>query len=151
DVVATVYEQMEAALESGHALDKILDSSRREFLDASILFVDHVYLSILFTTLADHHSEDGVAEVMLDLLTKTSHAGAIVEIVRSITAGLQLPATAKFHACFLTKAQGRQVHYATRANSLKAALYMSQGDQELFRRLKAFLLLTDKDDDPEYL
>jgi hypothetical protein len=87
------------------------------------------------------------------LVRITPDPGVMTGIVRGLARGLALgDATGRrFHRAFLDRAEDASVHYGTRSQALLGALYLSQRQDSLLRRLQAHLLDVSADDDAHYL
>ncbi|MPR06191.1 hypothetical protein [Microvirga tunisiensis] len=133
--------------------DMFLDGATAADLDAAAReLADHPYGGDLFVALCRSGTEacHAAAET---LVRTTRDPGVMTEIVRGLARGLPLgDGTARrFLRAFLERAEDGSSHYGIRSQALLGALYLSQGQDSLVRRLQAHLLDITIDDEGNYL
>ncbi len=106
----------------------------------------------LFRTLSNSHAAACQAEA-LSLTSNVTDPGVAAEIVRLLPASTQQDEgfARRLHTVLLARSEDSGLHYATRAQLLLGALYLSQKRPPLLRKLQAHLLDIDLEDDEEYL
>lgn len=107
----------------------------------------------IFIALCTHPQVEVASEIALELLSNSKDPGTIMEIVSWLVRGGD---TATINDrdlwnAFVQRVEDKNSHYAFRAQALLGALYLSQTDKALLRRLQGVLLDTDLDDDARYL
>ncbi|OYQ77096.1 hypothetical protein B9T12_08980 [Wohlfahrtiimonas chitiniclastica] len=107
----------------------------------------------IFISLCKHPQREIASSIALELLSNSKDPGTIMEIVSWLVRGGD---TATINDrdlwnAFVQRVEDKDSHYALRAQALLGALYLSQTDKALLRRLQGVLLDTNLDDDARYL
>lgn len=107
----------------------------------------------IFISLCKHPQREIASNIALELLSNSKDSGTIMEIVSWLVRGGDTAAIndRDLWNAFVQRVEDKDSHYALRAQALLGALYLSQTDKALLRRLQGVLLDTNLDDDARYL
>jgi len=135
----------------GQALDLSLEDPA-EFPVAVDALCDLPCGPDLFRSLRQAASTDSLAAA-LDIVRKTSDPAVMIEIVRTLSRDGSEPEefARALHAVFLERSEDRNAFWAVRAHALLGALFLSQQNRSLQRRLQSHLIDIDVQDDGDYL
>lgn len=123
-----------------------------ELTSASLALVDTPECVDFFCALVEAGTPSSFAAAV-GLVDVVCDPGVIAEVVRYLAAHPRLSSDLlrALHTAFLNKSENRSNHHATRSQALLGALFLSQEQSSLLRRLQSHLLDVDVGDDGDYL
>lgn len=119
---------------------------------ASLALVDTPDCADFFCALVDTGTSSSFAAAV-ELVSAVRDPGVIAEVIRYLSKIPRLTSEPlrALHTALLNKSENRSNHHATRSQALLGALFLSQEQSSLLRKLQSHLLDVDIGDDGDYL